>query len=119
MPAPETTTKPQGAAPLDKNTVLELRGLRKEYHVHSGKTIIKAVDGISFKLGRGEILGLVGESGCGKTTTGKLIMRLIKPTSGSIMVGGEDTSSLTENTKESDFAYRRKVQMIFQTPTPR
>ncbi|HUX37341.1 MAG TPA: ABC transporter ATP-binding protein [Rectinemataceae bacterium] len=117
MSAPDKPAQTQGKTRIgDPDVVLELKNLRKEFHVHRGKTIIKAVDGISFSLKRGEILGLVGESGCGKTTTGKLVMRLIKPTSGSIIVDGEDTTAESANSKESDFAYRRRVQMIFQDP---
>ncbi len=111
MQSPESTS-----VGLRTPIALELKNLRKEFHVHRGKTIIKAVDGISFSLKRGEILGLVGESGCGKTTTGKLVMRLLKPSSGSILVDGEDTTAESANSKESDFAYRRRVQMIFQDP---
>ncbi|HUX41306.1 MAG TPA: ABC transporter ATP-binding protein [Rectinemataceae bacterium] len=111
MPSPENSH-----AGAKTPIALELKNLRKEFHVHRGKTIIKAVDGISFSLKRGEILGLVGESGCGKTTTGKLVMRLLKPSSGSIIVDGEDTTAESANSKESDFAYRRRVQMIFQDP---
>ncbi len=117
MSAPDTSAQSPGKTRLgDPDVVLELKNLRKEFHVHRGKTIIKAVDGISFSLKRGEILGLVGESGCGKTTTGKLVMRLLKPSSGSIIVDGEDTTADSANSKESDFAYRRRVQMIFQDP---
>jgi peptide/nickel transport system ATP-binding protein len=97
-----------GGAPI-----LEVESLRKEFISRHGHARVRAVDGVSFSLRRGEILGLVGESGCGKTTTGKLIMRLIEPTSGSIRVGGEDAVALD---REGDFAYRRRVQMIFQDP---
>ena len=97
----------------DSNVILELRLLRKEFHVHRGRTIVKAVDGVSFQLHRGEILGLVGESGCGKTTTGKLIMKLIEPSSGAIIVDGEDRTRLP---REREIEYRRHVQMIFQDP---
>jgi peptide/nickel transport system ATP-binding protein len=93
--------------------ILEVRDLRKEFRVHRGKAIVKAVDGISFSLGRGEILGLVGESGCGKTTTGKLVMKLAAPTSGSIFFDGEDCSDLD---REGLKAWRRRVQMVFQDP---
>lgn len=93
--------------------LLEVRDLRKEFHVHRGKAVVKAVDGVSFSLGRGEILGLVGESGCGKTTTGKLVMKLEEPTSGSILFEGEDCTALD---REGLRLWRRRVQMIFQDP---
>jgi peptide/nickel transport system ATP-binding protein len=93
--------------------ILEVAELKKEFVAHRGRERVRAVDGLSFALKRGEILGLVGESGCGKTTTGKLIMRLIQPTSGSIRVGGFEAASLG---REEDFEYRRRVQMIFQDP---
>ena len=97
----------------DKDVILEVRALKKEFSVHHGRTIVKAVDSVSFQLRRGEILGLVGESGCGKTTTGKLIMKLIEPTSGSIIVDGQDRTRLP---REEEIEYRRHVQMIFQDP---
>jgi peptide/nickel transport system ATP-binding protein len=93
--------------------ILEVANLRKEFVSHRGHAQVRAVDGVSFKLEEGEILGLVGESGCGKTTTGKLVMRLIEPSSGTIRVGGKDAACLD---READFAYRRRVQMIFQDP---
>jgi peptide/nickel transport system ATP-binding protein len=97
----------------DSDIILELKELKKEFVSHRGRASVRAVDGVSFSLRRGEILGLVGESGCGKTTTGKLVMRLIEPSSGSIQVEGFEASSLG---KDEDFAYRRRVQMIFQDP---
>jgi peptide/nickel transport system ATP-binding protein len=95
------------------DAILEVEELRKEFVSHRGRMRVRAVDGVSFSLKRGEILGLVGESGCGKTTTGKLIMRLVEPSSGNIRVEGKDAVSLD---READFAYRRRVQMIFQDP---
>jgi peptide/nickel transport system ATP-binding protein len=93
--------------------LLEARELRKEFKVRRGKETVRAVDGVSFRLDRGEILGLVGESGCGKTTTGKLVMKLERQSSGSLYFEGRDCSSLSG---PGLGAWRRKVQMIFQDP---
>jgi peptide/nickel transport system ATP-binding protein len=98
---------------IEDSPILEARDLKKEFVSRRGRERVRAVDGLSFSLRRGEILGLVGESGCGKTTTGKLIMRLLEPSSGSIKVEGFEASSLG---RDEDFAYRRRVQMIFQDP---
>ncbi len=102
--------------------ILEVKDLKKHFAPHqslaqtlTGKNrkVIKAVDGISFGIRRGEIFGLIGESGSGKTTTGKLVMKLIDPTSGSLSFNGED---VTNTGRERTQAYRRQVQMIFQDP---
>jgi len=99
--------------PEPADIILEVRDLRKEFIARRGRARVRAVDGVSFALRRGEILGLVGESGSGKTTIGKLIMRLVEPSSGSIEVAGFEPGPRGGG---ADIAYRRRVQMIFQDP---
>lgn len=110
---PSASPRSGGARRTEDSPILEVSELRKEFVSHRGHALVRAVDGVSFSLKRGEILGLVGESGCGKTTTGKLVMRLVEPTSGRIEVDGADATALS---RDADFAYRRRVQMIFQDP---
>ena len=94
--------------------LLEVENLRKTFRVPgSGDQRLIAVDDVSFTLNSGETLGLVGESGCGKSTTGKVIMSLLKADSGRVFMAGEDLLQLTARQLRP---YRRKLQMIFQDP---
>ena len=93
--------------------LLEVKNLKKYYPVRTGfikKTELKAVDDVSFFIRKGETLGIVGESGCGKTTLGRAVLRLEEPTSGDIIYEGE--SIIGKNMKE----YRKKMQIVFQDP---
>jgi oligopeptide transport system ATP-binding protein len=108
----------EGAAPKDEDAILEVRNLVKHFQVGGGffggrAGIVKAVDGVSFSIRRGETLGLVGESGCGKTTTGRAILRLDPPTSGEVIFEGQDLAKLSEAGLR---AMRRRMQVIFQDP---
>ena len=93
--------------------LLEVKNLKKYYPVRTGfikKTELKAVDDVSFFIRKGETLGIVGESGCGKTTLGRAVLRLEEPTSGDIIYEGE--SIIGKNMKD----YRKKMQIVFQDP---
>lgn len=99
-------------------SLLEVNDVKVHFPVKQGvfnraRGHVKAVDGVSFNLEAGETLGLVGESGCGKTTLGRAIVRLTKPTAGYIRFGGEDLARLKSSALR---ARRRKLQMIFQDP---
>ncbi len=99
-----------------EKTLLEVKDLKKHYPVKDGlirHTVasIKAVDGVGFYINQGETLGLVGESGCGKSTIGKLIVSLEKPTEGSILYKGQDISNLTQREMGK---IRTQLQMVFQ-----
>jgi len=99
--------------------LLDVRGLRMHFPVVEGiisrRKIgeVKAVDGIDFTMQRGETLGLVGESGCGKTTTGRCILRLERPTEGAIIYDGTDIATLAQKDLR---ALRRRIQVVFQDP---
>lgn len=96
----------------NKNDVLiEVKDLKK--HFVKNKKIIKAVDGVSFFIRKGETFGLVGESGCGKSTIGRTLIRLYNPTAGEIIFDGEDVANLND---KKFLPYRKKMQMIFQDP---
>jgi oligopeptide transport system ATP-binding protein len=104
---------------MEKSPVLlEVKNLEQHFVQYRGlfsrqKTVVKAVDGVSFHIDNSETLGLVGESGCGKSTLGRTILRLIEPTRGQILFGGED---LTKADKNSLRSLRQKMQIIFQDP---
>ena len=108
-----------GAAATDSDTMLRVTGLVRHFPVTRGVVFrrkvgaIRAVDGIDLSVARGQTLGLVGESGCGKTTTGRLLTRLDEPTSGQIVIDGNDVTHLRPGKMRP---LRREIQMIFQDP---
>lgn len=96
--------------------LLEVTDLKQHFPVAGSKKVVRAVDGVSLFIKKGETFGLVGESGCGKTTTGRSIMRLVEPTSGKIVYDG-NTIYDSENKIFADMLpYRRKMQIVFQDP---
>jgi len=102
----------------DPRTLVRVSGLKMHFPIYSGLMrrqtgTVKAVDDVSFDILEGETLGLVGESGCGKSTTGRAILRLYEPTAGSIAIEGEQIAELGG---ERLRALRPKMQMIFQDP---
>jgi len=99
-------------------TSIEIKDLRKYFPVESGfiqkvKVYLKAVDGVSFGIEEGDTFGLVGESGCGKTTIGKVLLKLYEPTSGKIFFNGNDVTHLQGGTLAE---YRKDIQAVFQNP---
>jgi len=112
----EEATPPREETSLE--TILEIRNLVKHFEIGGGlfggrPAVVKAVDGVSFAIRRGETLGLVGESGCGKTTTGRCILQLERPTSGEVIFEGRDLTRLADSELR---VVRRRVQVIFQDP---
>ena len=99
--------------------ILKLEGLKKHFHTTTGgafnkqKAVLKAVDGIDLEVAPGETIGLVGESGCGKITAGRTILKIYEPTDGKIIFDGEDITNLSAAKMKP---YRRQMQMIFQDP---
>lgn len=99
---------------MEQQYLVEVKNLQQYFPVAGGrlfeKKVVKAVDNVSFGIKKGETLGLVGESGCGKTTTGRTLLRLHEPTGGNIFFDGEDI------TRVNMLPYRRKMQIVFQDP---
>jgi peptide/nickel transport system ATP-binding protein/oligopeptide transport system ATP-binding protein len=106
-----------GRQPTDA-ALLEVRGLKKHFPIHKGvlsrvSSTVYAVDGVSFRIDRAETLGLVGESGCGKSTVGRTLLKLLEPTDGKIIVDGNDITGLD---RAQMLPYRRRLQMVYQDP---
>src|SRR5512137_2884412 len=98
--------------------LLEVKALKVHFPVNAGpftraREFVRAVDDVSFTIAPGETVGLVGESGCGKTTLGRAVIRLVEPTSGRILFEKEDIATLSRRELR---ARRRQFQMIFQDP---
>ena len=104
---------------VEKPILVQVRALKKYFPIYEGVILqrhvndVKAVDGVSFDVYRGETLGLVGETGCGKTTVGRTLLRLYEPTEGQILFDGVDLATLQESSLRH---IRRRMQMIFQDP---
>src|SRR5437868_729136 len=95
------------------DVLLETRDLVKHFPVENSDDVLRAVDGVSFHLTMGETLGLVGESGCGKSTVGRCLLRLVEPTSGEVIFEGNNIVGLAQREMQ---ALRREMQIIFQDP---
>jgi len=119
MSQPVQQSKPVTSDTRQRKVLVEVKNLKKYFPVHSGILFqrevasVKAVDGVSFQIYEGETLGLVGESGCGKSTTGRTILQLYRATSGQVRFEGED---ITPARGEKLRRMRRQMQMIFQDP---
>src|SRR5689334_18675996 len=115
---PHPNPPPQAGEGMAPGPLLEVRDLKKHFPIHTGvfsrvSDSVYAVDGVSFRIERGETLGLVGESGCGKSTVGRTLLKLLEPTDGKIIVRGDDITGLD---REAMLPYRRQMQMIYQDP---
>ncbi|MDI2132042.1 ABC transporter ATP-binding protein [Yinghuangia seranimata] len=115
IPAPK---RAKDAAPETGAPLLEVEDLRMHFPIHGGMLrrkvgAVRAVDGVSFQVGAGESFGLVGESGCGKSTTGRLVARLMEPTDGAIRYAGRD---ITHASRRELAPLRSEIQVVFQDP---
>ena len=104
---------------VEEQPIIEVKDLKKYFPIKSGviqRTVghVKAVDGISFSINKGSTMGLVGESGCGKSTAGRTILRLLEKTSGNVYFKGEDVFAVNKKRLRE---LRPKMQIIFQDPT--
>ena len=96
----------------DSQPLVEVKGLAKHFRLSRSK-VLKAVDGVSFGIRKGEVLGIVGESGCGKTTIGRLLLRLLQPTSGEVRFDGTELTRLAATRMGG---VRKRMQIVFQDP---
>lgn len=104
---------------LTSDVLLEVKNLKKHFPIkgnvfNKSKQVLKAVDGVSLQVKKGETFSLVGESGCGKSTTGQCLLRLIEPTSGEILFNGKNVLAIKDKKEMQEF--RRNIQIIFQDP---
>jgi oligopeptide transport system ATP-binding protein len=119
MVSAATATQKSAATKDGKEVLLSVSGLKKHFPITAGLLIqrqvgaVKAVDDVSFNVYKGETLGLVGESGCGKSTTGRTVLQLYKPTAGSVVFEGQELTTLPS---EDLRKMRKRMQMIFQDP---
>src|SRR5882762_2863130 len=95
--------------------LVRVRGLVKHFPVEGSDDVVRAVDGVSFEIFQGETLGLVGESGCGKSTAGRCLLRLIEPTTGEITFDGRNVATMGKGQLRE---LRREMQIVFQESGP-
>ncbi|MFP8890521.1 ABC transporter ATP-binding protein [Natrialbaceae archaeon A-CW2] len=109
----------EGVLGSDQEQMVRVKDLKKHYPISKGllrrsTSYVRAVDGVSFSIPKGQTLGLIGESGCGKTTTGKALLRITEPTDGQIVVDGQDVTELDGAELKR---FRQQMQMVYQDPT--
>src|SRR5256714_11129422 len=111
---PEREARSFDARANRKGELVSVRKLVKHFPVEGSDLVVRAVDGVTFEILRGETLGLVGESGCGKSTVGRCLLRLIEPTHGDIEFEGRDVTAMGKRELRE---LRREMQIIFQDPS--